>query len=300
MMEHFISSDRHFQLFDKDRPPVLTVEAGDTVVFETLDACYGLVHSTEDFRHYRQQPGRGGDPITGPVYVKDAMPGQTLVVHIESIELGQSGFQLIGPDRAMVANEVPDWTCCTVKPDGEYVLFSNGLRLKADPVIGTFGTAPAHESTNAPNRLGGNCDSPVVKIGKTLYIPVEVPGALFGLGDVHAMQGDGEVVGAPEISAKVKVQMDIRPGKHSEWVMVEDAQNWHSLATGPDEYAAAKTAVFQNARFISSRFDIEFKDALILLTAVGKISLSRAGKWGKLTPVVCASFNKLEISHALK
>ena len=192
--------------FDKDRAPVLTVRPGEEVAFETMDACWGLVHSVEEYLAYRAQPYRGGDPVTGPVYVEGAEPGDTLVVHILQVELTGSGFQLIGPDRAMVRDEVPEWSCWTVTPKGDRFELSNGISLPAVPVIGTFGNAPAGAPINQANPLGGNCDIPAARAGCRLHVPVEVPGALFSLGDVHACQGDGEVVGAPEVEARVAVR----------------------------------------------------------------------------------------------
>ena len=75
-----ISSRHHHPKFDRKLSPALTVTPGEAVVFETLDACYGEVRSLEDFRSYRQQPPRGGNPVTGPVYIEGASPGNTLVV----------------------------------------------------------------------------------------------------------------------------------------------------------------------------------------------------------------------------
>ena len=192
--------------FDREQPPVLTVRPGEEVAFDTADACYGEVHSAEEFLEYRKGPARGGDPLTGPVYVEGADPGNTLTVDILKIELTGSGFQLIGPNRAIVRDEVPDWSCWTITPAGDCFELSNGMRFPVDPVIGTFGDAPAGERTDLPNPLGGNCDIPAARAGCRLHVPVEVPGALFSLGDVHACQGDGEVVGAPEVEARVAVR----------------------------------------------------------------------------------------------
>ena len=160
-----ISSKHHHPKFDRRLPPVETVVPGAEVTFETLDACYGEVHSLDDLKRYRQQPSRGGDPLTGPVYVNTARPGDTLVVEIRKIELISRGFQLIGPDRAIVKDEVMDWTLYEVIPCGDRFRLSNGLEFAAEPIIGCFGNAPAGEATWKPNPLGGNCDVPAVRTG---------------------------------------------------------------------------------------------------------------------------------------
>ena len=294
-----ISSTHHHQHFDKSLPPVATVAPGADVAFETLDACYGEVHSVEDFEHYRRQPSRGGDPVTGPVYVEGARPGDTLVVQIRGIEVSSPGFQLIGPDRAIIRDEIRDWTLYEVAPFRNQIRLSNGLEFPAKPVIGCFGNAPAGTPTWKPNPLGGNCDVPAVRAGCALYLPIEVPGALFSLGDVHARQGDGEVVGAPEIGARVTAHFEIEDGRRSEWFMIEDSASWHSAIAAESEAEAARQAVFQNARFIERSFSVAFKDALIILTMIGRLSISLTGKWGDTLPVVCSSFSKQALRDAL-
>ena len=295
-----ISSKHHHPRFDKSLPPVVTVVPGEEVVFETLDACYGEVRTLDQLMRYRQQPSRGGDPVTGPVYVDGARPGDTLVVEVRSIELVSPGFQLIGPDRGIIVDEVPDWTFYEVTADRDRIRLANGLEFVAQPVIGCFGNAPAGEPTNQAGPLGGNYDVPAVRAGCRLYIPIEVPGGLFSLGDVHARQGDGEIAGAPEIGARVTAQLDVRPGRHSEWFMIEDATSWHSAIAADTEAAAARLAVFQNARFIERNWGVAWKDALIILSIIGCLSICRSGKWGRHGPVVCSSFSKSELRDALR
>src|SRR6185437_15845044 len=97
---HFISKDHNHELFDRSLAPVATVSPGAGVMFETLDACCGEVRSVEQLVQFRRKPPRRGDPLTGPVFVRGAKPGHTLVVDILKIELDPDGFQLIGPNRA--------------------------------------------------------------------------------------------------------------------------------------------------------------------------------------------------------
>jgi amidase len=268
------------------------------VTFETIDACCGTVRSVEQFMQMRQEKRRCG-PLTGPVFVEDARPGDTLVVEVVKVKLDDDGFQLIGPNRAIVQDEVPDWTCYVVSIKGDRLQLPNGIELPIDPVIGTFGNAPAGEPVKDANRLGGNQDIPAVCTGARLYLPVEVDGALFSLGDVHACQGDGEVVGAPEIGAQVTVRISVQHGEQNDWCMIEDDKDWHTACPGSNEYEAARQAVFHNARFISRTYGIEFKDALIILTMIGRVSISRTGAWGQYRSVVCSSFSKQVVENAV-
>ena len=195
--------------FDPSLPPAIRVAPGEEVMIQTLDACYGQVRSLKDYLayHRRQKPqGSDGNPLTGPVFIEGAKVGTTLVVHILNIELDDTGFQAIGPNRAIIRDELEECDCYLVRIENGQVSLSNGIRVPANPVIGTLGNAPAVGPTNLPNPLGGNIDVPQVRTGSKVYIPIEVNGAMFSLGDVHACQGDGEVVGAPEIGAKVTVR----------------------------------------------------------------------------------------------
>ena len=288
---------QHF-LFDPDLDPVITASPGDAVVFQTLDACCGEVRTVEEFLH-RRSTACPSNPLNGPVFVAGAEPGDTLVVEILQIELDTDGFQLIGPDRAIIKNEIESWTCYDFRVKGNRVCFPNGIEVPAAPVIGSFGNAPDGMPTHHPNPLGGNQDVPAVRVGARLYIPVAVPGALFSLGDVHACQGDGEVVGAPEIGAKVTVRLGLLRRRHSAWYMIEDNTHWHTACAAPLEADAARLAVLQNANFIADTYSLDLKDALILLTLIGQLSISRTGKWGDHEPVVCSSFAREKLEQAL-
>jgi amidase len=287
-------------LFDRDLPPVATVQPGAELVFETLDACCGEVRSVEQLIEFRKKPPRAGDPLTGPVYIQGAKPGHTLTVDILRIELDADGFQLIGPNRAIIRDEVPDWTCYAFRAENGRLIFPNGINVPASPLIGTFGNAPAGKPTSCPNPLGGDIDCPYVRVGARLYIPVEVEGALFSLGDIHACQGDGEIVGAPEIGGRVAVRLGLLPHRQAEGFMIEDAEDWHSCGTADNEGEAAKLAVFQNARFLCKKYAVELKDALILLTLIGRLTISRTAKWGSHNEVVCSSFSKNGVENALR
>jgi amidase len=293
-----VSKNQWHTHFDRTLTPVLTVAPGEEVAIETRDACHGEVHSVEEFLKYRQKPSRGGDPLSGPIRIKGADPGNTLTVDVLKIELTGLGFQLIGPQRAIIRDEIPDWTCYTVAGHHDRFELSNGMTFPADPIVGKFGVAPANAPTSLPNPLGGNCDIPAVKAGCRLHLPIEVPGALFSLGDVHARQGDGEVVGAPEIEARVIVRFGLAPGRKSDWFMIEDTHEWHSAYSAANEGEAARLAVLQNARFISETEGVELKDALIFLTMAGRLTISRTATWGSLMPVVCSSFSKLTAQAA--
>jgi amidase len=161
-----------------------------------------------------------------------------------------------------------------------------------------LGTAPAGRPTLQPNRLGGNLDCPQIKIGARVYLPVEVDGAYFYLGDVHARQGDGEVVGAPEIGAHVTVRFQVLSEPLAEWPLIEDQTHWRALTAAPTEGEAIRTGVLELARFVQSRYRVSFNDALVLLTMFVSLKCSRTGGWGDLHCVICASFARAVMEQA--
>jgi len=293
-----ISSKHYNTHIDRTIPPALSVEPGELVVIETRDACYGRVRSGADFERYRNDPRRQPDPLTGPIEVVGARAGGGLMVEIVDVELDDEGFQLIGPQRAIIRDEVPDWEYYSVRIRDGIIELPRGLQLPIKPVIGTLGTAPAGESTLQPNRLGGNLDCPQIRIGARVYLPVEVDGARFFLGDVHARQGDGEVVGAPEIGARVSVRFEILKEPIAAWPMIEDESHWRVLTAAATEGDAIREGVFEIARFVQSKYSVSFSDALVLLTMCISLQCSRTGGWGDLECVVCASFSKTVMEKA--
>ena len=293
-----VASSHHHVLFDQHLPPVLRVLPGEQLTIETIDACYGEVRSIEDYFVYRNKSNPPGNPITGPIYVEGAQPGGTLIVDILNIELDAVGFQLIGPDRGIVCDEVPEWDCYPVRVDNRRLSLPRGMVLPVSPVVGTLGNAPAGEPTNKPNRLGGNLDVPEIGTGVRVYLPIEVEGALFSLGDVHARQGDGEIVGAPEIGARVTVCFEVLEHQHAAWPMIEDDTNWATITCAENEAEAIRRGVFESARFIARNYDIRFNDALVLLTMTVRLTCARTGNWAGLEPVVCTAFSKAAVKDA--
>ncbi len=297
-MPHLDSKHTHI-LLDRSLPPAIRIRPGEEVTFETLDACWGRVRSVADFEAYRKS-GQKSNPLTGPVYVEGAVPGGGLTVDILRIELDQTGYQLIGPNRAIIKDEVKDWECFVVRIDDDRIVLPGGFVLPVDPVVGMVGVAPAGEPTNRPGPWGGNLDVPEIRTGVRVHLPVEVEGALFSLGDVHARQGDGELVGAPEIGARVTARLDVRAKPLSPYVMIETAETWSLAVTASTEAEAARHAGLAMGRFVAAQYRLRFSDAMVLLTMTARVTCARTGTWGDHGPVVCVSVLKSLIEGAVE
>ncbi|MDP7207462.1 MAG: acetamidase/formamidase family protein, partial [Candidatus Bathyarchaeota archaeon] len=186
-------------VLDPRTPPIANVKPGETLEVETWSALARVIN-----------------PTTGPLYIEGAEPGDTLVVDIINIELPSQGIVGIIPGFGALEGWLnlmePKRKICKIENNTITYVRDDGrkLELKADPLIGTIGVAPEVEAISSltPGRHGGNMDCPDIRPGNKLLLPVTRPGALFKLGDVHAIQGDGEVCGvAAEVDAMVTLKV---------------------------------------------------------------------------------------------
>ena len=225
MADHqFVPTHYHTTLGPHD--PVLTIQPGDRVATTTVDAggCDAGGHAVTP----------SGNPQTGPFRVAGAEPGDTLAVHLESIRPNRDrGYtkswvapNVLDPGHPTLPGDLPERIDWAVDVDAGVAspLDLPGLehwRLPLAPMIGCFGVAPARHqaiSTATSERHGGNMDWNGFRAGVTALFPVFEPGALFALGDVHAVQGDGEIVGTGiEISADVVFRVELHKGREIGW-----------------------------------------------------------------------------------
>ncbi|PSP38218.1 acetamidase [Halobacteriales archaeon QH_7_65_31] len=195
--------------FDRERDSVLTVESGDTVAFECLDAGDGQLPpdaAPEDV----QAVDAPGHPMTGPVEIAGAQPGDTLAVEILDVAHEGVGWTYVAPDAGLLPEAFPDFAVHTWDLD-EAVGYFHGIEVPLHPFPGNLGVVPVEpgpHSTIPPRSVGGNLDIKHLTAGSTLYLPVEVAGGLFSVGDLHAAQGDGEVcITAIEIPGTATVRL---------------------------------------------------------------------------------------------
>jgi amidase len=218
----------HAFAFDGAATPVVRVAPGTSLVVETYDCFSNKVSSSEQLfgreSHLLDLIGQY-NPVTGPIHVDGAEPGDRLAVRIDHIELGTlapyAATLVTGDSKGVCGGHwtplddgLPDTRICSL--DGDTVTFptaAGDLRLPVRPMVGSIGTAPAAGSASSLEfgpRHGGNVDCPSITTGSTVLLPVNVPGALLSLGDVHASMGDAEVTGtALETNADVHITVDV-------------------------------------------------------------------------------------------
>src|SRR5262245_43184225 len=241
MQEIHQQGSYHYE-FSRYTEPVARVSPGETVAIFTKDAFENQITRETDLPSAILGPYL--NPQTGPIFIEGAEPGDTLAVHILSIEPTRDWavsafipyFGGLTSTRAtrMLQEPIPEKVWIYQLADG-WLTCNPRLRFPWRPFMGTIGTAPELEAISAlaPLDHGGNMDVPDVRPGNTVYLPVRVPGALFFTGDCHAGQGEGELCGvALEITARVTVQFDLIKGKPISWPRIES----------PDELMAVGSA----------------------------------------------------------
>ena len=228
-----VSREKLSYLVGPDIKPVVEISGGSEVVFETVDCFSEKVKSREDrFASFEEslEVLPGWNPITGPVFIKDAHPGDLLAIDILDIKLPDTGCTSYVPRLGMLASAYqlsddlkPDTRMCRIEGGHAYLPTSRGeIAIPVSPMIGTISVAPSQERI-ASFKFGaehlGNVDCKEITAGNRLIVPVNTEGGLFGLGDVHAVQGDGEIsCVAIEVSAEVTVRMSVIPKEEAQYV----------------------------------------------------------------------------------
>ncbi len=192
---HALDSDVVHYAWDNAIAPRLVVDAGDTVMIRCRDSADGHYQrgmTTADMRPFALK----GHPLTGPIAVRGARPGDTLCVDVLEVVPGDVGYTAFVPGRGLLPEDFPGPYLKMWDLDGRFAELRPGIRIPLEPFLGVMGVAlaePGEHSTTSPRVNGGNVDIKQLTAGSTLYVPVAVDGALFSAGDGHAAQGDGEV-----------------------------------------------------------------------------------------------------------
>ena len=235
------------------------------------------------FDHERNAVTQRGNPQTGPFYVEDAEPGDTLVVELDSIRPNRSyGFcgssvapNVVRPDyvpQLPLDAPLAEWdvdvsrgTAILQRPESKL----GAIELPLDPMIGCFGVAAKGGqaiSTATSAEHGGNMDYRGFTVGTTVYFPVFEPGALFFLGDGHAVQGDGEIVGSGiEISMDVEITLRLQKGKTIGWPRGENDQWIFTTGNARPLDEATQIATTEMLIWLQQDFGLDALGANLLL-----------------------------------
>lgn len=267
-----VSKDKVIYAMAPGHDPVARVPAGTPVVIETCDCFTDQIRSEDT--PFSQLDWDRINPATGPLYIEGAEVGDMLAVHIERIALADQGIMVTGPGLGVLGDRF-DENVIRILPvrDGR-VQFNERLSLPVHPMIGVIGTAPKDGavSCGTPGDHGGNMDCRRITEGTTLYLPVNVPGALFSLGDLHAAMGDGEVaVCGVEIAGEVTVQFEVLKNRRWPLPMAVTADDVITIASEKSLDDAADRCVRNMVEFLETEVGMERHEAVRLCSIAGHL-----------------------------
>lgn len=289
-MLHHLSSDNRQYGFDNSIEPALTVSPGDTVVFQCREAYDGQFTRESTLDTLKALDWDRLHAITGPVAIEGAKPGDILKAEILEYEHEGWGYTSISPGFGLLADDFGDHFALhmwDVGDDGRAGL-TPSVRVPVEPFCGVMGVAPAAagvQPTLPPTRLGGNQDNRHACAGTTVYFPIEVPGALFSIGDGHLAQGDGEVCGiAIEAPLTVTVRLSVVTGRSIESVQCEtngrttaraEGMGYYvTTAAGPDLAEGARNAVRWMIDHLEAMHGLTRSEAYMLCSAAGDLKIA--------------------------
>lgn len=238
-----IHRDQVHLKWNKKQPPQLTVDPGDTVTFDCIDASNNQLTPKSTADAIPAFDVNLADPVFGPVYINGAEPGDALEIEVLELQTADWGWTAIIPNFGLLQDEFTEphlkiWKLPagnrhdSVNGEGEITAngrlrrserlaqFNDLIRIPLRPFMGTMGVAPGEDgefSTIPPLETGGNIDCRHITEGTKLILPVRTPGALFSCGDGHAAQGDGEVCGSA-VETAMKVTLRFKLLKNHDWV----------------------------------------------------------------------------------
>jgi len=277
MARHRLSRDQVIWSFGPDLRPVLEVERGDVVTFETNDCFSGQIRSESDL--VTDIDLSRINSATGPVAVRGAEPGDSLVAEILDVRPGDWGVATLIPGFGQLSDRVraPLTRLFGVR-DG-IVTMNDRVSFPARPMVGVIGVATDAETlTNGlAGRHGGNLDDHWHGKGARIYLPVRRPGGMFAVGDMHAAMGDGEICfTGVEIAGEVDVRFDVLEGRQATWPVTELHDRWLPHATAPDFADALELVSEEAARLLVDEHGFTIEDAFVFLSVACDAGVAQA------------------------
>jgi amidase len=294
--DYTIHGAQHHFGWDNALVPAERVEPGATILFHCHDSSAGQLGPSSTLADVTALDFGRINPVSGPIHVEGAQPGDAIKVTIDSFAPQLHGGRGFGwtaniPGFGLLADQFPDPALHIWSYDANRMApaaWGREGRVPLKPFAGTIGNAPAEPGLHSvvpPRRVGGNLDIRDLTSGVTLYLPVEVPGGLFSVGDTHAAQGDGEVCGtAIESPMDVVLTLDLVKGANLKTPRFTtpgpvtrhlDAKGYDvTTGIGPDLMAASRDAVASMIDLLCAQRGMAAVDAYMLVSTCGDLRIS--------------------------
>jgi acetamidase/formamidase len=289
MATHHLDDTQPHAFWDNSYPARLRIQPGDTVVFETLEASAGQFGPDSVSEAVRTLNFDLIHPLTGPVFIEGAEPGDALVVDIISLKHKGWGWNAVIPGFGLLAEDFPEPYLHHYKLGETTCEFRSDIQIPYEPFCGVMGVGPRESgrfNTIPPRENAGNIDIRHLTPGSRAFFPVLVPGALFSCGDCHSAQGDGEVNGSG-IETKMSVTLTFNlqkganipelrfvtpPGK--KLTVADEGGYYVATAHGPDLFKDTQQAIRYIIDYLSSEHNMTRVQAYCLCGAAVDLKIS--------------------------
>lgn len=275
-----IDTDQTHDKFSRAIPPAIRVPSGSVIEAYTHEATGGQLSVHSEFEDLENVDMNRVHTLTGPIYVQGAEVGDVLAVELLELEPGDWGWTAMTPDFGFLGDELAETGFKTYRLDKEsnVVHFNEGITIPLRPFAGVMGVAPDTDemlNTIPPRANGGNMDDPNLVAGTTVYFPVFVDGGLFSIGDTHAVQGLGEVVGtAVESPMRILFRISVVKGRSIDEPQYETDEYYATTGFGTTIDEAALKATRYMIQHIADTYDMPPGEAYMLCSLVGDLKIA--------------------------
>lgn len=269
-----IPKEKYVLTMSPNHEAVAYADSGETVVFDAYDAFSNKITSVDI--GFSAVGWESINPATGPLYINDAEPGDTLKVEILDIEIEDQGVMATEPNLGGLKGTVTEEVTKFFPIRDGYAIFDDKLKIPVNPMVGVIGTAPKEGEipTGTPGEHGANMDCKRITKGTTVYLPVNVPGGLLAVGDCHAVMGDGEVVICGlEIPAKVTVKVTVLKDVDYPLPLLADEDHVMTVASAETLDEASSHALKKMHTFLVNELKMNNEEAGMLLSLVGDLKI---------------------------
>jgi amidase len=276
--EHVVTRDQVVWAFGPDLQPVLEIDPGAVVTLQTNDCFSGQIRTEDDL--VTAIDLERVNSATGPVAVRGAEPGDSLVVELLEVRPDARGFATLIPGMGQLIEQVRAPLTQVFRVEGDTIHMSDRISFPVRPMVGVIGVATGGETlaNGYAGMHGGNLDNHLHGPGSTVYLPVRQPGGMLAIGDMHASMGDGEVCfTGVEIAGEVTLRVGLLKGKQGTWPVTELADRWvvHGTA-GADFMEALDRACEEGARFLVDQWGFSMEEAFIFLSVACDANICQA------------------------
>lgn len=278
--DYTITTDHTHDKFSRSISPAIKVPDGSIIEAFAHEATGGQLnlHSTvEDFKDVDFSKIH---TLTGPIYINGAEPGDVLAVELLELEPGDWGWTGLSPDFGFLPskNQKTEFKTFKLNKEDNLIHFTKGINIPIKPFPGVMGVAPDTDSmlvTYPPRANGGNMDDPHLVAGVTVYFPVFVKGALFSIGDPHAAQGLGEVVGTA-VESPMRILFRVRVIKNRQIAEPQYESDEYYATTGfaaTIDQAAAKATKYM-IEYIMETHALTWEESYMLCSLAGDLKIA--------------------------